>query len=261
MLTGLALLATSLKSFAIITDDNPCGSSAGLLSLINRPSAATSTCPVPDKNVIIESGIQYERLLGTGTQQNLPDTEIRFGLADYFEFSIITPNYIHQSVEPKAGFGTTSLTIKHMIAAEKQWAFSLDMITILPSGSRAFGSQKPGGVFSGILTYNLSSELSVVGMLGISTQSLAVNDGGQSFKSINPDVVLSWSKDRIGYYAELYGQSKTSPYDGSGYNWDAGITYLLRKNIEVDLEVGHRISGNLGGFTSYVGTGLAIQLS
>lgn len=98
-------------------------------------------------------------------------------------------------------------------------------------------------------------------MFGVSSQTQAINDGGKRYTSVNPDLVLSWTKEKISVYGEIYGQSKTGPQNGSGFNADAGILYLIRKNIVIDLEAGHRLSGVLGGFSHYVGTGISIQFS
>lgn len=254
-----ALFLISSNLFAQVNADSPCGSSANLLSLVDRPTVSVSACTVPEKNIIVEYGYQYMQLLGSGIMHNLPEMEIRFGLPDNFEFVLYPPNYYNESVYPRVGFGPTSLAVKHILASGSKWVASVDLYTILPSGSAFWGSQKPGGDISGILTYNLSNEISMSGEFGVSSTSLPVNYGGISFNSFNSDIVLSWNKDKLSLYVEAYGQSKTSPYDGSGYNSDAGIIYLFRKNIAVDLEVGQRLSGALGGFNTYFGTGISIQ--
>lgn len=254
-----ALFLISSTVLAQVNADSPCGSSANLLSLIDRPTAAVSACTVPEKNIVVESGYQYTQLIGSGVMHNLPETEIRFGLADNFEFVIYPSNYYNQSIVPRVGFGPTSLAVKHILASGSKWVASLELYTTLPSGSAFWGSQGTGGDVSGLLTYNVTDEINMLGEFGVSSTSLPVNYGGTSYKSFNSDVVLSWNKDKLSFYAEVYGQSKTSPDDGSGYNGDFGIIYLLRKNIAVDVEVGQRLSGAFGGFDTYFGTGISIQ--
>jgi hypothetical protein len=98
-------------------------------------------------------------------------------------------------------------------------------------------------------------------MLGVSSVSLSIDAGGGRISSINPDLVLSWTKGKISIYGEVYGQSKTGPQEGSGFNSDAGIIYLLKKNIEIDIEMGRCISGQLFGFSRYIGTGISIEFA
>jgi hypothetical protein len=60
-------------------------------------------------------------------------------------------------------------------------------------------------------------------------------------------------------YGEAYGQTRTGPNQGSGFNCDGGVIYLLNKNMTLDAEVGQRISGALQGFQHYIGVGGAIR--
>ena len=235
-----------------------CGGSSDLLSFVDRPTVGDSACVAPEKTAILESGYQYQQLSGGGTQQNFTSSELRIGLADRYEFNILLPNYIVQTKPTVAGFSPVTLRVKHEIKANEKWVFSIEGFAILPSGTATYGSRGLGETFNGIFSYNLSSEFNVSGMFGVSSQSEPINSGGQRYFTVNPDLVFAWSKEKLSLYGEVYGQSKTGPQQGSGFNMDTGILYLIRKNIIIDLEIGHRISGNLGGFTHYVGTGISI---
>ncbi|MCL9684290.1 transporter [Legionella maioricensis] len=262
MLFYFILLFTLLFPLdAISSNDTPCGGPTNLLAIIDRPSFADSACVTPDKTVILESGYEDLTLLGGGRQQNFPEAFLRFGLADRFEFNIFLPNYVHQTVLPYKGYDPSTLGVKHEIAASTQWVIAIDGYLILPSGSVNFGSERAGGIFNGLFSYNITSEISLSGMLGLSSQTLSINAGGQRYNSINPDLVLSWTKEKISIYGEIYGQSKTGPQQGSGFITDAGVLYQIKKNIVIDLEAGHRISGVLDGFSYYWGTGISIQFS
>lgn len=101
----------------------------------------------------------------------------------------------------------------------------------------------------------------MTGTLEYLSISEPINSGGQSFTSVNPDLLLSWTKNKISLFIEVYGQSKTAPDEGSGYNADAGILYLIKKNIVIDLEIDQRISGLLDGVERYYGGGITIQFN
>jgi hypothetical protein len=241
---------------AIGSNNTPCDGAN-----IDRPSASDSACVTPDKAVILESGYEKLALLGGGTQQNFPEAFFRFGLAHQFEFNIFLPNYIQQTVFPYKGYEPSTLGIKHQIGANTQWVIAVDGYLILPSGSANFGNERAGGVFNGLFSYNITSEISLSGMFGVSSQTQSINAGGRRYNSFNPDLVLTWSKEKISIYAEIYGESKIGPQGGSGFNADGGILYLIKKNIVIDLEAGHRISGALDEFSHYVGAGISIRFA
>ena len=93
-------------------------------------------------------------------------------------------------------------------------------------------------------------------MLGFATQTTSVDAGGERFNSFNPDFLVSWqTSSNFQLYAEFYGQTKTSPENSDGYNADGGFQYLLTENIEIDIEYGVRLAGELGGFSHYFGAG------
>lgn len=248
-----------ISVFGIFAADSPCGGPTDLMSFIDRPSVADSACVAPKKSVILESGYQYFNLLGGSAQNSLPQSLLRYGVADTWEVNIFLPNYVYQNTDPGRGFAPVSLGAKHLISSSSQWVASVDGYLIIPSGSANFGSEGVGGIINGIFSYNISSSINLSGMLGISSQTQSIYAGGYRYSSINPDIVLTWSKEKINVYAEIYGQSNAGTLNGSGFNMDGGILYQVKKNVVLDLELGHRISGTLGVFSHYVGTGISVQ--
>ena len=252
------LLTLQLVAFANIPS-NPCADRTNLFAVVDRPTVGDSACVVANKNSIIELGYQYQNLQGGGYQYNAPQLEYRLGLINNYEAVFILPNYIHQTLT--SGFSTTTLGIKHQALAQKNWVLSFEGLLTPPSGSSAFGSNNLGATFNGIFSYNFTDALNLTAMGGISSQNESTFSGGQRYFSVNPDLVLSWNKDKISIYGELYGQSRTEFKEGSGFNADTGILYLLKKNISIDLEIGQHLSGSLGGYNHYIGTGMAILLN
>ncbi|MDP3704814.1 MAG: transporter, partial [Legionellaceae bacterium] len=231
-----------------------------LLNLVDRPTAADSPCVVPLRDALVEMGTQYQKLLSQGHLQNFPETELRIGLPQNSEFFVLLPNYIHASI-PSSGFASTSFGIKHEIAFTNRWIISIEGFLTPPSGSYYYGNQGIESILDGIFSYNINDKLSLTGMLGVSTQTLVTSANlSERFSSLNPDVLLTWTlQDNIQLFAEIYGQSKTGPTTGVGYNTDAGITYLVTKNMTMDLEFGHNLQGVLGDFEQYIGAGFAIK--
>lgn len=240
------------------TYETVCGEPTDMLSFLERGGIATNPCVVPPRSVLISSGYQYQQLIGEGIQHNFPAAAIQLGLPGYFEVDLLLPNYINQTVDPRIGFSQTQLIVNHVLWFNNKWVITASGTFVFPSGSASFGSPNPGGGVIGILSYNFNSQLNLTGNLGITSQSEPIYDGGQSYTSVNPDLILSWTKNKISLFAEIYGQSKTAPDEGSGFSTDAGVLYQVKKNIVIDFEVDQRITGLLNGVERYYGGGITI---
>lgn len=257
--TGSILLLSLLSwgisnSFAEPVAD-PC---AGFLSLVNRPSILDSACVVPFEKGVIEYGAQYQNTQGGAHAYNLPEAELRLGLPANTELTIFLPNYNHQTQAPRAGFSASVIGLKHQLGYTEKWLGAVEGLVTLSSTSSGYGSDAMGGKVNGIVTYSINSAWSLTFMLGASTQTEPYAAGGGRFNSINPDLLLAWQlNSKFQTFAEVYGQSKTAPNNGAGFNADAGLQYLFTKNLEGDLELGQRISGQLGSFNNYIGAGMA----
>lgn len=240
--------------------DNPCAGASALLNLVNRPTVSDSACAVPYNKALVELGFQYQGLTqSAGQQTNFPEAVVRFGLPFNNELALVLPNYNHPSMQSPSGFSTTTATIKHQIGYTEHWLGSIETGVTLASGSQYFGSDGNGIALNGIVSYTFNSKWSLLFMLGLSSQVESSFDGGRRYTTTNPDLVLTYVVNpKINMYAEVYGQSRTGPEVGSGFNTDAGILYLPFPNVEVDLAFGQHVSGTLGSFNQYIGAGMAI---
>lgn len=241
--------------------ENPCGGADALLSLVDRPSAGDSACAVPFKNAILELGFQYQNLPhDEGTLVNLPQAVLRIGLPQTNELAITLPNYNNQSDTTPSGLSPSSLALKHQIGYTEHWLGSVEAVLTLPSGSHIYGNADTGITVNSIVNYSVNSNLSVAFMLGLGSLTDPLSEGGARYTTINPDLVLSYQLNpKLLAYSEFYGQSQTGYGQGSGFDMDLGLLYLLRPNVVFDAEWGQALSGQLGGFNHYVGAGLAVM--
>jgi hypothetical protein len=244
------------------TIDDPCGGPSALLNIIDRPSASDSACAVAFKKAMLETGYQYQKLThSAGYEQNFPEAEFRVGLPARNEISVVLPNYIHQSMAPHSGNTATVVGIKHEIGYNQNWLGAVEALFTLPSANAAFGSQGLGSTVNGIISYTFNPKLNLTLMMGGSTQTQSNFDGGKRFSSINPDLIFTYSPtEKMDIYGEIYGQTKTGPRQGSGFNADGGALFLILPSFEIDVELGQRISGNLNGIDHYIGTGMAVLI-
>lgn len=261
-LTGIGIIFFGMNCnvLAEVISD-PCAGDSALLNIVDRPTIGDSACAVPFKKAVLELGYEYQKITRSGGyQQNFPEAEFRLGLPANNEFVLVLPNYIHQSITPHSGLSATTVGIKHEIGYNKTWLTAVEGLFTLPNGSAAFGSQGTGVALNGIVDYTFNSAWSITCMFGATSQTQSSFNGGQRYTSINPDIILTYVLNpKVDLYGESYGQTRTGPGQGSGFNFDGGILYLPIPNLEVDLEVGQRISGNLYGFNHYVGAGMSVM--
>lgn len=247
---------------AYAATDNPCdqGPSA-ILNLIDRPSNADSICTVPANKQIVEAGYAYFNLpQGTGTASTFTDSDVRFGLPANSELFILVPTYTTQTLSPRSGFTNTAIGIKHIFAYNQKWMFTAESVIVLPDGSAAFGSQQTGYYANAIASYDLTDKWNALLMLGVSDVSIPRYFNGLRFSSFNPDLLLTYSfSDNVNVFGEVYAQTHTGPFQGSGVNVDAGIMYKLSSSIVADIAYGQRVYGYLYGLDNYITTGLSIM--
>jgi hypothetical protein len=252
----VATSISALGSFALYAN------CVTILDVADRPSIIDSACSVPFKKVVIESNyINLQAINHAGIQQNYPNTELRIGLPLSNEFIVQFPNYIQQKKAPKSGSTSLFAGMKHSKAYGKQWLFAVEGFANAASGSYYYGSQHWGGVVNAITNYSINSKLNLSAMIGLSRLSVAPAEGGRYYTSVNPDVTLTISlADKLSVYGEIYGQSKTSPYEGAGFNCDAGFILQVASNTLVNFSAGQQLHNYLGGFTHYINAGFSIML-
>jgi hypothetical protein len=98
LLACLSLCATATSVLAEAVDNDPCLGPTALLSIVDRPSNSDSACAVPFRQAVVEMGVQYAKLNGSGTGVSVPEPELRVGLPWKNELFILLPNYFHQTV-------------------------------------------------------------------------------------------------------------------------------------------------------------------
>jgi opacity protein-like surface antigen len=257
LLISIYLIAS--PAFANQPED-PCAGASAVLNLVDRPTQSDSACAVKYKQALLEAGFQYQKLRSSAHEENFPETELRLGLPANNELSIFLPNYVHQTVLPYSGNTATVVGLKHQIGYTLHWNGAVEILVTLPSNNKNFGSQSMGSVINGIVSYTFNPKCNLTFQLGGGTQTAANYNGGQRYSTVNPDLVFTYSPtEKIDVYGETYGASRTGPSQGSGFNADAGVLFLVLPNMAIDLEYGQRISGNLLGFQHYIGSGLTMR--
>ena len=262
VLTAACAEAHAQEQVTVIED--PCSGPSSMLALIGRPTVSDSVCVVPVGKVMMEVGFQHATLRGQGggRTDNYPEMVLRTGLPGRNEFVLIGPNYITQNSSEGdiSGWSATTIGIKHSLGYNSTWQGAVEALFTLPSGGSAFGSRGLGYTVNGIAAYSLTDQTGLSLQLGLSSQTDPSSTGGERFTSVISNLVATWQPTtRLQFFGEIFGQSKTGPGKGAGYNADGGVQYLLTPSWEVDVEGGVRLSGDLGGYTHYFGAGMGFR--
>lgn len=244
--------------FAQDAPSNPCRGPYALLNITNIGGNADSPCVVPEQDILLESSLQWQTNNPSGTQQNFPQADLRLGLPKLTEFTVYFPNYIHQNVIPHSGFGAMSVGMKHQFFYDEHWMVSAETLITPQNSNTAFGSGGWGTVVNGLINYTINPQYSVLVMLGGNSLTEPRGAGGGRFNSFTPDLVLSYApSDTLNIFGEVFGQTKTSPDQGAGFNADLCVLYWWNKSLVFDVNVGQRLSGNLGGYRQFFAVGAA----
>ncbi len=256
----LSLPAVLAQSLPPVQD--PCAGRSALLALLDRPTVSDSACAVPEERVVAEAGYQHAVLSGAGgSADDLPELELRFGLPAHNELVLLPPNYNRQYGASGAlsGWSATTIGIKHELGYTRRWLGAVEGLATPSSGSAAYGSARAGAAMNAIIAYAPSDTTGISLQVGVSTQANPSLAGGARFTSFNPLLTFTWDPYwNLQYYLEVYGQSHIGPGQGAGFDADGGLQYLVTSSLEVDVEEGVRLHGELGGFTHYTGVGLGL---
>ena len=230
-----ALTIFCFSNIAIANIPDPC--EQNVLAVFRRPTVISSACTAPFGMYTFESGLQYLQFTNKSGGLMFPQSKVRIGLPDRNEITFVFPNE-NTNNKTASGLSSSQITLKHNIFYTEHWNTAIRGVFIPPSGSNIYGTAHEGYTLNGILAYRLNSFNASV-MMGYSSFSTSNASGGQRFNTFSPDAIVGWqAKNWLQLYAEVYGQSKSGPKRGPGYNMNTGLLFLFTKNIEADIEVG-----------------------
>jgi len=264
-----ASAAAAIAAAHAATPPPACSGPSGFLAVIDRPTVEDSGCVVAQGMADIEGGVIAGNLYPApgGKYSMLPNLAVRWGLPENSELVWLPPNFQHQSLDGGVGnpamtlhgFGPTTIGIKHVLGWTDHWQWTAEALATLPSGDSTFGSHGTGGALNAIVSYG-DGPLGLSLMVGATSQTEPTAAGGQRFRSLNPDLVMTWaSTSRAQLFAEIYSQSHSGYLQGWGTSADGGLQYLVTPDLVVDVEEGVRLQGSLGGFSNYTGVGLGLM--
>lgn len=245
----LSLFATAQTTPELITD---------------RPDQTESSSVVPHKFLQIETGFLLENKssdLFKHKSYAYNSTLLRYGLLQNFELRLGV-DYLSDRFEMKnqditnkiSGFGPLYTGFKVNIAEEDGWKPEIAFLGGVALPFTAKKAYKPSHVSADMrfaFTHTLSERLSLGYNLGAEWGDESA--GPLYFYSLALGIELT---DNLGIFAESYG--RLNP-EGEPENMvDAGFTYLILQNFQVDLSGGIGLNDN--AIDNFISLGLTLRI-
>ncbi len=214
----------------------------------DRPNATESPTLVPKGYMQVETGGLFESLDNNGVkfEKTVYNTSLmRFGLLDNMElrvgWNLETQRTTVGSLGVESeisGFSPLLLGVKVGIAEEKNGAPKIGLLghLFLPfTANKDFRLQTTGADFRFAFSNTLSDK-----------SNLSYNVGAK-WGNDSPELAYIYTvafvhsiTDKFGFYLELYGDFPEN--STANHFFDAGVTYLLQSNIQLDATMGKGIT-------------------
>lgn len=216
--------------------------------ITDRPDATEAPSVVVRGALQIESGALFTSFEDDVLQTNTTTyntTLLRFGLLENLELRLGW-NFVEQRNKlstaqgevTQSGLSPLLLGMKVNISQEKGWLPTIGLIghLFLPfTASDDFKPQNTSVDFRFAFDHTLSDSSSIAYNLG--AQWEADTPGAAYIYTLAYGYSLT---DSFGLYAELYGDMPEN--NSANHYWDAGLTYLVLPNLQLDATVGTSIT-------------------
>ncbi|QDT29194.1 hypothetical protein Enr10x_45430 [Gimesia panareensis] len=233
----------------------------------DRPNFTSTSVTVGKGVTQIESGYTYMKSNETGQDvryQSFGEFLFRQGiLADWLEFRVgFSP--LQQTAQigsyQNSTFGTDDLDLALQFALTPQAGILPEMALIVsmsvPTGSPAFTSHQVEPGVDLIYAWQLNDFLSVAA----STQGYGnVDDSGSSYLEMAQSCSVGYQLTKsLGAYTEWFALIPSGARTArTEHYFDAGFTYLINNNVQLDMSAGVGLSEAAADF--FAGAGLSIR--
>ncbi len=198
------------------------------------------------------------------TSDSLPETLVRIGVADDLEFRFGFDGYVWKDTDVAGadeGAGDLEIGVKWKLWEEagRRPQTAILAGTSLPTGETPFSSERFDPSVRLACAHTLTETLAFgynVGSLW-STEEDATGDRDTT-ASVTYSAVLGIAlSEQLGTFIEFFGEAPTS--EGKpGNSFDAGLTYLIADNLQIDLLGGVALSEAADDW--FIGAGLVWRL-
>ncbi len=231
----------------------------------DRPDQTESSLNVPVGSLQIESGATYTDEDEDGQHTRVfeaPSTLLRFGLSERIELRLGIKGWLWDDVSNKDDFGDSDVGMKFYLCAESNWHPEIALLTSLtvPTGGKGFSTERADPSFRFLFGHSLSDRFSIGYNLGAIWETDEDDNGERdSLAVFQYTAAVGFAvNERLGSFVELFGDVPVNAHGTPANSFDAGVTYLLRDNLQFDLSGGVGLSDAADDW--FVGFGVSYRL-
>lgn len=220
----------------------------------NRPSFMFSPIVLPKGSLQLENGG-----LDSGARRgrwgiDLPETQVRIGLARSTEFQVFVPNYVLSREAGDSTSGVTDLSeigIKQQLPTPGKFKAAIIAAVTAPTGATRLSLGGTSGILRLPYTYTINNKWCIGGM-----QSLLLIDHGRSVQW-QPDVLISRSLGtKACTFLEYGGYFTSNHYPINLIH--LGAMYKLTRHQQIDTHCGFGLNQNAP--SAFVGLGYSFRV-
>jgi hypothetical protein len=237
----------------------------------DRPDQTESTAIVPTGRAQLEIGATrtYDDASGVELETlEVPATLLRYGLGERVELRLGWSGWIDQEVRAGAaresadGIGDAEVGAKVLLREGGGVSPRVAVIaaTSVPAGDDAFSSDRFDPSARLTVSHDLAGGIGLGWNIGVETASGPAVDRGRTTLSTAIYTLAAGfpAGEKMGVFAELFGEVPMSAPGDPAHLVDAGVTYLLRPHLQLDVAGGVGLSDDAPDW--FAGVGVSVRL-
>ncbi len=222
----------------------------------DRPDQTESATLVGLKSLQLESGILFSSVhepFGNTVKHFVPSILFRYGMSKKIELRLYQEyetNRFELQNQALSGLKNLQIGLKFLLFQKRESTTEIAIIShvIVPTGSKTIDQNSFGIINKLAISHQIGEQLNIGYNLGYDFHGKNASKGTYAFAF---GIKIS---DAFGMYAESYGEWEN--IDTFSNSFDTGLTYLLGKNMQVDLSYGVGLNHSM----QFVSTGLSWNL-
>jgi len=235
----------------------------------DRPDFTDSSTTVGYQRLQIESGYTYTQAIGgdpTHSAHDLPELLIRYGVAERLELRLawdegmVFDRYTDRNsgrVVNENGSTDLEFGFKYAIRKQDKWRPQSAIVVSVsaPVGAPAQSSRQVDAFVNYLYSWELTKKLS----LNCSTGSLWTAESGDRFSRFSQSASVEYElTEKLHVFNEWFAFFRCDSSDNRPQHYyDAGLTYLVTPNFQLDWRAGLGLNDAADGF--FTGCGLTIR--
>jgi hypothetical protein len=235
----------------------------------DRPDFTDSSTTVGCQRLQIEGGYSYTQAIGGDPKHDahdLPELLIRYGVAERLELrlawneGIVFDRYADRATgRVVARNGGTDLYagFKYALSKQDQWRPQSAMVVSVsaPVGSPFQSSRQVDTLINYLYSWEFTKKLS----LNFSSGNLGTAESGDRFSQFSQSASIEYElTEKLHIYNEWFALFRRDSSDNHPQHYyDAGLTYLVTPNFQLDWRAGLGLNEASDGF--FTGCGLTIR--